>query len=94
MRLFILDPFKKVYEGNAREVVLPGEDGEVTILDFHQPFIYCLTAGFITIRQQRFKQKDAASVPQKKTGVKIKNGVARMRGNELVVLVELEKKDA
>jgi len=92
MRLYILSPTDKIYEGNAREVVLPGEDGEVTVLDFHQPFLYCLRDGYITINEHAYKEKSASvKAPE---AVMIRNGIARMKGNELVVLVEAEKKNA
>ena len=57
------------------EVILPGAEGELCILDFHQPIISYLKGG--TIRMT------GAGYP-----IRIKKGIARMEGNELVVLVE------
>jgi F0F1-type ATP synthase epsilon subunit len=55
-------------------VVLPGEEGEISILDFHQPIISCLKDGSIRID----------NTPP----IVIKSGIASMQDNELVVLVE------
>ncbi|MDD5116412.1 MAG: hypothetical protein PHW98_05045 [Candidatus Omnitrophica bacterium] len=56
------------------EVVLPGEEGELSIMDFHQPIISCLKDGSIRI--------------DNKAPIVIKSGVASMRDNQLVILVE------
>ncbi len=56
------------------QVILPGAEGELCILDFHQPIISYLKKGIIRIE------------PGPSIG--IKKGIARMEGNELVVLVE------
>lgn len=58
----------------ASSVVLPGEEGEFSVLDFHQPIVSCLKEGVVKIDEKQ-------SIP-------IKRGIARMEGNELVVLVE------
>jgi F0F1-type ATP synthase epsilon subunit len=55
-------------------VVLPGEEGELSILDFHQPIISCLKDGMIKID----------NIPP----MVIKGGIASMQDNELIVLVE------
>ena len=55
-------------------VVLPGEEGELSILDFHQPIIACLKDGMVRI------DNIAPMV--------IKSGIASMQDNELVILVE------
>jgi len=90
MRLSILDPIRVVYQGNAREVVLPGADGELSVLDFHQPFLYSLRSGYIKITQQTWQRKNANIALPKQTNIVIKKGMARMERNELVILVELE----
>jgi len=63
-------------------VVLPGEEGEFSVLDFHQSIISCLRQGVIKI--------DA----QKPVDIKIKEGIAGMNGNELTVLIKQVKKNA
>lgn len=75
MRFILQSQVKKIFEGNVKEVVLPCEDGEATVMDFHQPFFYCLRDGFIITREPRNK-------------FAIKSGIARVRGNELTVLMK------
>ncbi len=60
----------------AASVVLPGEEGEFSVLDFHQPIVSCLKEGVVKIDE--------------KQPIPIKRGIARMEGNELVILVERE----
>ena len=95
MRISIVNPFKKIFEGNAQEIILPGEDGEVAVLDFHQPFLYCLTKGFITVKEHIFQQKQSTAVVTKQgnSRIMIKRGVALMQGNEVLVLVETDIKE-
>jgi len=63
-----------VFREMVSSVVLPGEEGEFSILDFHQSFICCLKDGII---------KTDELLP-----MHINKGIARMERNELSVLVE------
>lgn len=74
----ILDIKKAVliFEKLVSGIILPGEEGELSILDFHQPIISRLKKGVIKID---------AEEPE---FIKIKEGIAGMNGRELVVLVE------
>jgi F0F1-type ATP synthase epsilon subunit len=80
MRVTVLAMKGMILDEEAREVRLPGEDGEISVLDFHQPFLYRLRKGYILV-----------TLIRKETGgerrVSIKDGVARMSGNELTVVV-------
>jgi len=78
MRVSILETIGNVYEGNAKEVILPAEGGELCIMDYHQPFLCSLVRGFIKIKEPK-------STEQKR--IPIKRGVARMRSTELIILV-------
>jgi F0F1-type ATP synthase epsilon subunit len=75
MQVSVLEPQGLIYEGKAKEVILPVEEGVVTILDFHQPFLYRLRKGLVRIAGRR-------------EPLVIKHGLAIMRGNELTVFVE------
>jgi len=55
-------------------VVLPGEEGELAIMDFHQPIIAYLKEGYIRVDDKIIWH--------------IKRGVARSQRNELIVLME------
>jgi F-type H+-transporting ATPase subunit epsilon len=50
MTLEILTPDKKVYEGEANSVTLPGTLGFLEILNNHAPIISTLNDGKLTIR--------------------------------------------
>jgi F0F1-type ATP synthase epsilon subunit len=80
MKVKIHTAGRKILEAEAREIILPGGDGEFSILDFHQPCVYSLRTGKIKI-----KRRDEGRTEEK---VAIKRGVAKVVGNELVVLAE------
>ena len=63
-----------IFQELVSQVVLPGEEGELSILDFHQPIISCLKDGIIRI--------------DSKPPMVIKGGIASMQDNKLTVLVE------
>jgi len=81
MHISILGLKQALWQGQAREVVLPTDDGEICVLDFHQPFLVSLTKGDI-----RFDAKEENGILKKR--ITIKDGIAHMHGNELAVLVE------
>jgi F0F1-type ATP synthase epsilon subunit len=64
-----------VFQELAKCVILPTEEGELSVLDFHQSIISKLKKGVI--------KADREHIP-------IKNGIAKMQDNELVVLVETD----
>ncbi len=65
-----------IFEKLASGIILPGEEGELSILDFHQPIISRLKKGLIKID---------AKTP---VSIKIEKGIVGMNGKELVLLVE------
>ena len=62
-----------ILQEKASNVILPGKEGELSVLDFHQSIISCLKHGMIRIDN---------------TPLAIKSGIARMQGEELIVFVE------
>ncbi|MCG2713788.1 MAG: hypothetical protein L6308_02945 [Candidatus Omnitrophica bacterium] len=74
MKVSILEPKKVVWEGQAKKVRLPAEDGEVCVLDFHRPFLMRLRKGVIRSDGQRMA---------------IKDGIAFLRSNNLTLFVEV-----
>ena len=74
MQVSILEPKKIVWEGRAKEVRLPAEDGEVCVLDFHQPFLIRLRKGVVRTNQEH---------------TAIKDGIAFLRSNKLILFVEI-----
>lgn len=63
-----------IFKELVSNVVLPSEDGQLSVWDFHQPMIASLQQGKIEV--------------DKKNLISIKNGVARAGNNELVVFVK------
>jgi F-type H+-transporting ATPase subunit epsilon len=80
MKVKITTPQKILFNGQANEIILPGCDGEFTVMDFHQPCLYALRRGKITLK---FKSK--TEVPVK---FLIKGGVAQVDFEGLNLAVE------
>lgn len=74
MRLAILEAKGALWQGMAKQVKLPVSDGEICVLDFHQPFVARLKAGRII-----FSGKSIA----------VKDGIAFMRSNNLTVFAQI-----
>jgi len=74
MQVSILEPKRIVWEGQAKEVRLPAQDGEVCVLDFHQPFLIRLRKGVVKSDKAR---------------TTIKDGIAFLRSNNLILFVEV-----
>ncbi|PIS34033.1 MAG: hypothetical protein COT38_02135 [Candidatus Omnitrophica bacterium CG08_land_8_20_14_0_20_41_16] len=74
MQVSILEPKKVVWEGRAKEVRLPAEDGDICVLDFHQPFLIRLRQGVVRSDKER---------------TAIKDGIAFLRSNKLILFVEI-----
>lgn len=74
-KVTILTPKEELYVGLAQEVILPTEEGELTILDFHQPVVSRLGPGTIYIDDR--------------WSFKIRDGIAKMSGFEFVGIVQI-----
>ncbi|MFQ5541438.1 MAG: hypothetical protein ACE5E2_01295 [Candidatus Binatia bacterium] len=72
-KVSIFDQQRKLYEDLVSQVRLPGEEGELTVLDFHAPMISLLKAGRIMVQEKHLS---------------IRKGIALVDRNELLVLVE------
>jgi len=73
-KVTIMTPKEELYVGLALKVVLPTEDGQLSILDFHQPIFSRLAKGTISVDDRWF--------------FSIRDGIAKMSGFELVGIVE------
>jgi len=82
MRIQIITKRKPAYEKEVYEVTLPGRDGELSVLDFHQPFLYRLRKGLVKIKENK-SDKEAKFL-------RIRDGLARFRENSLLILCERE----
>ena len=81
MKISILDAQRALFEGVVSEAVLPGADGELSLMDDHEPIFVALNKGYIRL-------KPLAERAEKIKPIHIHQGLARMRRNELVILVE------
>ena len=85
MRASILDAQHTVFEGVVSEAILPATDGEMCLLDDHEPIFVALTKGHIRLIT---KVKKFTKTQSTANTFFIHQGVARMRNNELIILVE------
>jgi F-type H+-transporting ATPase subunit epsilon len=77
MKLEILTPDKKVFEGDITAVTVPGTLGSFQILKDHAPIISTLDDGFVNVRST---SGDAT--------FQIKGGVVEAQDNKIIVLAE------
>ena len=73
MRFAILEPKGAIWQGVVKKVNLPALDGEMCVLDFHQPFVARLQKGNIVFSNTR---------------IAVKDGIAFMRSNNLTVFAQ------
>jgi F0F1-type ATP synthase epsilon subunit len=79
VKVRILTQVAKLLEEEAREVVFPGEDGEFSAMDFHQPCLYSLRPGQIKVFSKNSK---------KIRRVLIRKGVVSIEPLKVTALVE------
>jgi F0F1-type ATP synthase epsilon subunit len=82
MKVNVITAQEKLLDEEASEVILPGADGELSVMDFHQPFLYYLRAGQIRVRS-RVKKGELAE-----RKIPIKKGIANFQGNTLTLIIE------
>ena len=78
MKLEIITPDKKLFEGNVKSLVVPGSEGQLGILNNHAPMIASLKKGIV-------KVTDEQAQVQK---FEIKGGVVEVLKNNVIVLAE------
>ncbi len=81
MKVKIITAQKKLFEGEAVEVILPGEDGEFSVLDHHQSCLYSLRTGQIRILFKSAPHEDDKIFT-------IRAGMAKIVNNMLTVMAE------
>lgn len=69
----VLSPIKVIFEGKARSVILPGEQGVFEILPFHKRTLSRLISGTLVIDEQSFP---------------IKRGIVKVNQNRVAIIVE------
>ncbi|MBK7819299.1 MAG: ATP synthase F1 subunit epsilon [Bacteroidia bacterium] len=78
MKLEIITPDKKLYDGKVKSAIFPGSEGSFGVLDDHAPFVSTLTAGTIQIIEDNNEKKEFV----------IKGGVAEIKHNTVMVLAD------
>jgi F-type H+-transporting ATPase subunit epsilon len=78
MKLEIITPDKKLFEGEAKSLTVPGSEGSLGILNNHAPMIASLKKGTVKITD------NAAHVHT----FEINGGVVEVLKNNVIVLAE------
>lgn len=93
MKLNVITPTAKIFEGEVISVSLPGQDGIFQVLNNHTAIISSLTIGEVIIELVE-KTNDATYnemiqiKDQNHIIISIKGGVAELINNELIILAE------
>ena len=74
LEVTILSPREVIFEGSAKSIMLPGEQGVFELLPFHKNIISRLTGGNIIIDNKKL--------------VPIKRGVIKLERNVSTIIVE------
>lgn len=74
MKVTILNPKHVLFEGEAKNVFLPGDLAEFEIMDYHAPIVSLLCPGNVLIDWE--------------TAIPIKRGMVKFDNNECMILVE------
>ena len=62
MNLTITAVDKKLFDGSAYSVTLPGSEGELTVLSGHETFVTTLKEGVVRVRKERDSEQETFSV--------------------------------
>ena len=60
MKLDIVTPLGRIFEGEVKEVYFPGIEGEFGVLDEHAPLMTTLMPGVITIKKEDNSEENIA----------------------------------
>ena len=72
LRVLLCRQSATLFEGTATQVVLPSEEGEVSVFDFHAPMLCALGSGDVQIDEVR---------------IPVRGGIARVLKNNITLLV-------
>ena len=83
MKIKIFSAQERIFEGQAKEAILPAEGGEISVLDFHEPCLCRLRPGVIRLRPyDEAKEKGPLRFP-------VLSGIAKILSQEITVLLEV-----
>jgi F-type H+-transporting ATPase subunit epsilon len=78
MKLEIITPDKKLYEGTVKSAIFPGSEGSFGILNNHAAMIATLKEGKVELIEENNNKIDFP----------IKGGVVEVQKNKVIVLAE------
>lgn len=81
MRIDIITPEKKVYEGDIKSVRVPGKKGSFQILKDHAPIISTLDSGSVIIVDELENEKI----------FEVTGGVIEVKANKIILLADSVK---
>ena len=81
MRIDIITPDKKVYEGEIKSVRVPGQKGSFQVLKDHAPIISTLESGNVVMIDQNGIEKI----------FEITGGVIEVKANNIILLADAVK---
>lgn len=62
MNITITAVDKKLFDGSAYSVTVPGSEGELTVLSGHEPFVTTLKEGLVRVRKERDSEQETFPV--------------------------------
>ena len=78
MKLEIITPDKKLFDGNVKSATFPGTEGSFGVLDNHAPMIATLGNGKIQLISEDNSKREFA----------VKSGIVEVRNNTVTVLAQ------
>ena len=81
MKIEIITPDKKVYEGDIKSVRVPGKKGSFQVLKDHAPIISTLESGMVIM----------VDLDGKETILEISGGVIEVKTNKIILLADSVK---
>ncbi len=81
MKIEIITPDKKIYEGDIKSVRVPGEKGSFQVLKDHAPIISTLESGIVYI----------VDLDGKEIQYVISSGVVEVKTNKIILLADSVK---
>lgn len=81
MKLEIITPEKKLFEGEINSITVPGKKGSFSVLHNHAPIISTLEKGQIRIVPEHQDTKE----------ISIEGGLIEVKRNKIIVLADLSQ---
>jgi F-type H+-transporting ATPase subunit epsilon len=78
MKLEIITPEKKLFEGNVKSAIFPGSEGSFGVLNNHSPMVASLKAGNIELIEDN----------NTRTNFAVKGGIVEVLKSNVIVLAE------